>query len=328
MFLKREEYCNFINEKLDFLAYHVETNGSLNQLNTHVQCEYFYANLLNLIFDWNLISTNQTRTNYEAIDLVDENKKICVQVSSQSSKAKIENSLQSDWIKQHQDFHFYFICILHASKRTPIIDSNTSKVVFDIKNDFFDVCALLRKIQAINDIDQIKKIYQLVVKELGEPDQKKLDSDLTKIVSILAESEPLETQDKLTIDPYEVNRKIEFNNLSPMKEDIHDLWVYHRNLETIYINFTKGGKNFSQRVLSFVHKKYVLAKQTISDPVRLFEAVEEEIKKQILASANFDSTISDENLEYCVKIIAVDCFVRCKIFEDPEGYHYGLTGQH
>lgn len=85
MEMNREKYSSFITDKLTTLAIRINVNGKLNQLNTNVQCEYFYAGLLNLIFDLNLKSSNTSVSNYEAIDLVDDDKKICVQVSSNFS---------------------------------------------------------------------------------------------------------------------------------------------------------------------------------------------------------------------------------------------------
>ena len=46
----------------------------------------------------------------------------------------------------------------------------------------------------------------------------------------------------------------------------------------------------------------------------------EELKEKILKN-NLEN-ITEELLMFCIQIIVTDAFVRCKIFENPEGYKY------
>ncbi|MFT7158620.1 MAG: hypothetical protein ACI8Q1_003653 [Parvicella sp.] len=48
------------------------------------------------------------------------------------------------------------------------------------------------------------------------------------------------------------------------------------------------------------------------------------IKTEVLSSLNFDQIPIDE-LELCVDILVVDAFIRCKIFQNPDGYNYAST---
>ena len=43
-----------------------------------------------------------------------------------------------------------------------------------------------------------------------------------------------------------------------------------------------------------------------------------------LNSKNYIEIPYDE-LDVCVSILVVDAFIRCKIFENPEGYNYVIT---
>lgn len=323
MEMNREKYSSFITDKLTTLAIRINVNGKLNQLNTNVQCEYFYAGLLNLIFDLNLKSSNTSVSNYEAIDLVDDDKKICVQVSSNFSNKKIEDALNSQCAILHSGYHFIFVCIVTHCKRATVVN-NLGKFIFDIKKDFYDVNRLAKTIQSIVDIDKLKKVYDLVLKELGEPDQRKLDSDLTKIVTILA-NQKVQSDCKFTVSPYEVDRKISFNDLGDLRQDIKDLWCYHGNLEEIYDSFSQNGENISERVFSYIHFTYISYERKINDSIQLFETVVDSIRKEVLSSANLDCDISNENIYYCARIIAIDCFVRCKIFKNPEEYNYDTS---
>lgn len=92
--MNRTEYYNYIDEKLHTLAYRITTNGKLNMLHLHMHSENFYLHLFNLLYEYNLKNLNKTLQNVEAIDLIDDEKKIVIQVSSTNTKQKIESSLK------------------------------------------------------------------------------------------------------------------------------------------------------------------------------------------------------------------------------------------
>ena len=64
---------------------------------------------------------------------------------------------------------------------------------------------------------------------------------------------------------------------------------------------------------------------TVSDPDELFFLIISSIIDVIKNSKNYIE-IPYEELELCVSIIVVDAFIRCKIFKNPEGYRYVVTG--
>ncbi|WP_364146569.1 SMEK domain-containing protein [Paenibacillus sp. LPE1-1-1.1] len=92
--MNRSEYFNYIEEKLQVLAFRIEKRGRLNILDLNIYSETFFADLLNLLFNFNLVNLNVLKQNVEGIDLVDINGKIIAQVSSTCTKQKIEGSLK------------------------------------------------------------------------------------------------------------------------------------------------------------------------------------------------------------------------------------------
>ena len=60
------------------------------------------------------------------------------------------------------------------------------------------------------------------------------------------------------------------------------------------------------------------------DADELFFDVIGQVLQRIQSSANY-SPIPFDELEMCVNILVVDAFIRCKIFEDPEGYDYAAA---
>ena len=55
--------------------------------------ENFYRDFINLLYGWSLENANNRLQNIEAIDLIDDNVKLIVQVSATATKTKINNSL-------------------------------------------------------------------------------------------------------------------------------------------------------------------------------------------------------------------------------------------
>src|SRR5574344_988540 len=109
--MHRTAYYNYIDEKMHILSYRIATNGKLNMLQLHMHSESFYMHLLNLLYGYSLENLNKVLQNVEAIDLVDHNSKIIIQVSSTCTKNKVESALGKAIIKKYSNYNFKFISI-------------------------------------------------------------------------------------------------------------------------------------------------------------------------------------------------------------------------
>jgi len=160
--------------------------------------------------------------------------------------------------------------------------------------------------------------------ELGnEVDIVKLDSNLAMVINILSK-EDWDIQDSLdSIDSFEIERKISFNNLNTVKYIIDDYKVHYNRVDKIYSEFDFMGNNKSSSVLGTIRIEYIKAMNTVHDD-DLFILVLNKIQEKTLQSANCNQIPIDE-LELCVNILVVDAFIRCKIFENPKEYKYALT---
>ena len=145
--MNRTQYYNYIDEKLHTLAHRITTNGKLNMLHLHMHSENFYLHLFNLLYDYNLKNLNESLQNVEAIDLIDDNKKIVMQVSSTSTKQKIESSLKKDLIKSYSNYTFKFISI--AKDATDLRNktyNNPHAIMFNPISDIYDITSILNTV--------------------------------------------------------------------------------------------------------------------------------------------------------------------------------------
>lgn len=174
-------------------------------------------------------------------------------------------------------------------------------------------------------IGEQQNFYTFIRDELGnQVDSVKVDSNLASIINILAKEDLGSLPDFPEINSFEINRKIDFNNLQKARSTIDMYKVYYGKLDEKYEEFDKQGVNKSLSVFSVLSNQYVKLQSEYDDDVEIFYSVINNVMKMIQTSRNYVE-IPYEELEMCVCIIVVDAFIRCKIFKNPEGYDYVIA---
>jgi hypothetical protein len=126
-------------------------------------------------------------------------------------------------------------------------------------------------------------------------------------------------------NPFEVERKIQFNNLQNVESRIKDFGIYHAILKSIYDRFDEQGKNRSLTVINKVKSVFCSASrnESLTQSDIFYETIDELIT--FVKNCKVRETLSEEELLFAIYIIVVDSFIRCNIFKDPEGYVYATT---
>ena len=317
--MNRTRYYNYIEEKLNFLAYRIEKRGKINLLDLNIHSETFFAELFNILYDYNLVNLNFIKQNSEGIDLVDTRNKIIIQVSATCTKEKIENSLNKGIYLFYKDYNFKFISISkEVSNKLRITEfENPYNLIFDSQKDILDSTTLLRYILNL-EIDKQKILFEFIKKELGEEiSTVKVDSNLAEIINVLAKEDLDLKSAKINTTVFVIEEKINYNNLNGVRELIDDYKIFSVKLNQKYTEFDRGGRNKSTSILQIIRKQYVKLKNEKKNSEEIFYGVVENIMKIIEESANYKK-LPFEELEMCVDILVVDAFMRCKIFENPE----------
>lgn len=317
----RQYYLSYIGERLSTLSTNVRLLGSLNLLELNIYAEDFFVNYLNQLFGWKLINLNAVKQNSDVVDLYDSGQNLFVQVSATSTKQKIEKSLNSDFFKSRKGCHFMFLCITDDAKNLRKLKyTNPHGVLFTPSSDIIDLSYLLRQTQHLDIIKQ-KELYELTRGELGEvTDNAKFNSNLSAIVDILSRvnlSDVEHIQDRIC---FNIDDKIKYNDLQSTRKIIEDNQIFCTTLNAKYKEFDMIGANRSLAVLHSIRKHYIEAvtKCKYDNPDKLFLGILQELMDEINDSDNCPD-LPIEELELCLCIIVVDAFLRCKIFENPEG---------
>jgi hypothetical protein len=322
--VNRQRYYNYIAEKLEILSFRIKTSGKLNLLDLNIHSETLYRDFLNIIYDYNLEPSNVGKSNYEAIDLIDKETKLVLQVSATATTTKINDTLKKAKIKElaKLDYHIKFVFIADEAKK--LRDKtylNENNINFDSKIDILDKVTILESVSQLT-IDKITSVYDLMQKEFGErPDTIKLSSNLAAIVNFLAKENLGNIVNKIQLNEYGIEEKIEFNSLIDIKESTFDEYkIYYGILDRIYGEFIREGTNKTlsvfRKITSFYEKVMVVKGLTnVERFFNIIEKVEEYVMKSDLLKE-----IPEDEIDMCVRIIVVDAFVRCKIFKNPRGY--------
>lgn len=314
--MNRSSYWNLCEQRLSTLCTRIELRGKLNILDFHLHAEDFYQNFLNLLYGFSLTNMNQVTQNAVGIDLIDTVNKLVLQVSSTASKAKVESALSKD-LKAYKDSRFKFVSISKdASELRRQSYANPHGLVFVPQDDIYDVKSILTHIQH-QEIDKQRIIYDFLKKEL-QPDEDRppVETNLAAVINILAKEDFANTQNTINPIPFNVDEKLTFNNLDAAAIVIEDYKVQHHRIDRMYSVFDTAGQNKSNSVLNWLRQSYIKLSSQYSGDDLFFQVVEQAIQT-VQKSANYID-IPLEELVMWINALAVDAFIRCKIFKNPE----------
>lgn len=291
-------------------------------MDLNIHSENIYAELLNLVFGWDLKNLNASHQNSEAIDLQDEGRKILIQVSSTNTKVKIESSLTKD-LSAKKGWQFYFLSIAReATDLRKLNYSNPHGLNFNPPTDIFDVASILRKIQN-ESLDKLIAIDAFLRKEFPLVDPNRMDSGLTAVINILA-TENLNVPSTDVGITFSIEEKIAVNQLQGVaKHAIEEHVIHHPRVQKIYTEFDKQGANRSLAILAKVAQLYASKKAHMHGDA-LFASIITDVISVIRSSANYQA-MSQEELELYTHVLVVDAFIRCKIFEKPSEVSHAVT---
>lgn len=318
--MNRDIYVTKIKTLLNILKGEIKDSGKLNLLDINVHVEDFYRDLLNLVYGWQLKNMNQWNQNAAGGDLWFEDGKVVIQVSSTSTKEKIQSSIDKLSTEQFAGYRFKFLRIDgDVIKLRKELYNTHDDIVFDPSTDIIDISSLIKEITHLQ-IDSLRQVFELCVKEIVPLDTPKVtESDLAIVVKSLAANVKDWTKERRPIK-YDVEKKIDFNHLEERRRLINDYKLYIGKLNAVYGEFVDNGTDCEFIILqnlSDMYSRYLGQYESNA----LFDKIVDEARDLALNSKSAED-IPVDRVNVCINVIVVDAFIRCRIFEDPEGYSY------
>lgn len=158
--LTRGKLIGEIMDGLGQLNFVLQTRSKLGLYDLNKFCEDFVKDLLNMLYDYNLINLNETRSNEPGLDLGDEVNRLGIQVTTDKSSAKINHTLEKITPDQQARYNRFVILILGAKQgRYDSINPDlAAKLHFEVKDHIWDFGDLERDI-VTSSLEKIKDVY-------------------------------------------------------------------------------------------------------------------------------------------------------------------------
>lgn len=321
--MNKEIYLKNVAESLALLSKQVELLNAVNLYDINIIAEDFFTGLLNLIFGYKLKNANVVEKNTQAIDLIDEENKISIQVTSDNSSTKIKHTIH-EYIgnKSYEKYDRLIVLILTRKKKysKPFDTNNT--FIFDKGSDILDIKDLIKSIRGL-EIEKIREINDFLGRELCDKVYSAKETQANEIDTIIDLIEYISKHK-------EVKKKID------------------SEVDPEYKIF-KRFKDFSERLISEYTTLYTLygdAIETINETIGVDEAQDiiitfylQDISMQFLDETNdnpikalnklvgyFEDKLSVNGKKYdraAIKFYLVNEMIKCRVFPNERDEYNG-----
>ncbi len=176
----RESKIKEISNELSKIELNVRNLNYQNLNDINILQEITFKTILNIIFDYSLINLGETSAGFPAVDLVDDDNRISVQVSSNSSKHKIQSTLDSFEKNCFYKKYDRLIILIIGEKQRKYTNLRLSEnFSFNENEDIIDFKSLLRFITFL-PINKIDKILACLQTESGQPNKKGKTTEISR----------------------------------------------------------------------------------------------------------------------------------------------------
>lgn len=190
MAIQREDNLNEMKEWLVRLERYIEANKFLKHQDTNIEIEYFFRDLLNFTFGWNLDNKNAMfGASQDSFDLSDNGEGLAVQVTVTQGAKKIRKTIKS-FVGTHDSsykrlaFVYPFVSI---SKSKADFSGDLKGYDFDAERDRISLGKILGKAQDM-EVAKQSALLQLLRDELqplGSALKMGVDQTLETLISVI-----------------------------------------------------------------------------------------------------------------------------------------------
>lgn len=171
--MNQQELLYRISQLLSRFTEQVKILNSNGEFSINIHAENILIDVLNVIFECNLKNVNYEENKiYPSIDLRDQSKRIAIQVTSTGNIEKIKHTLsgfvENGLYKDYDTLYIYIITEKQKSYKQSSIDDIIGKKLAFSPDSIIDKTDLYIKLNAMNDIQKIESICQLLEKQFAD----------------------------------------------------------------------------------------------------------------------------------------------------------------
>lgn len=165
IFASADEF-NAILTRLSILRYVFVSRTKGSEYDLNKQSEKFFARLLNLVLDKNLKVMEKERKNFPAIDLGDDEARLCIQVTAENRSKKIRKTLEK--FEKHSlstRFDRLLVLVITNKKKYTATFDDVPGLDFSVERDVWDIDDLLLEIDNL-ELSRLKEVGAFLEQEL------------------------------------------------------------------------------------------------------------------------------------------------------------------
>lgn len=311
--MNREIYLKNIADSLALLSTQVSIRNAINLYDINIISEDFYPGLLNIIFDKKLINANNVEKNAPGIDLIDEENKLAIQVTSDNTSEKIKHTINEFIDKASYLKYDHLLILILTNKRKYKMEFDTKELFPFSKENILDIKDLITKIRALS-VKKLKDINDFLNLELNEKYEKSVSTEADEVGTIIDLIEFISSNKKIrklrdtVVDPeYKINYRFrEFADLIKTQY-VQLLTIYGNALAEIEkIN----GMDEAQDIITKMYLQDISIEyldKANNDPMRALS----------LLVDFFEMKLSSNGKKYnkmAIKFFLIDSLIKCNVF--------------
>ncbi|MBK5242047.1 SMEK domain-containing protein [Clostridium sp.] len=321
--MNKEIYLKNVAESLALLSKRVELLNAVNLYDINIIAEDFFAGLLNLIFDYKLKNVNVIEKNAPAIDLIDEENKISIQVTSDNSSTKIKHTI-SEYIdnKSYDKYDRLIVLILTRKKKYSALFDTNDKFVFNNGSDILDIEDLVKftrglqteKIREINDfleMELCEKVYSAKKTQANEIDT------IIDLIEYISKHKKVKKKIDVEVDPeYKIFKRFKDFAEKLILEYTTLYIVYGNAIETI--NETIGIDEAQDIIIVFYLQDISMhfLDETNDNPIKALNKLVD----------YFEDKLSVNGKKYdraAIKFYLINEMIKCRVFPNEREEYNG-----
>jgi HEAT repeat protein len=165
--LERQRLIDDVRRGIAAFQSYVGPTGRLNLLDTNVHAEDFVSKLLNALFGWQLISANRKTANHPCFDLLDDAQGLAVQVTSENTSAKLNNTINClNRHKRGEQIRSLKVFLLVPKQKRYTVGTECPGIKFDWCEDVLDFGDAVEAASRITDLRHLQRIHECIVEAI------------------------------------------------------------------------------------------------------------------------------------------------------------------
>ncbi|MCS5514921.1 SMEK domain-containing protein [Pseudomonas qingdaonensis] len=153
--LKSKDMLDEINLGLATLQNFIRPYARLNYTDINISAESLVADTLNSLYGWNLVNANTIRRNFPCIDLLDTERGVGVQVTSEKGVDKINQTLNCT---ARHELNLKRLIVFTLTPRLKNYNVNSRALDFDHARDVLDFDSVILK-AGQSSFDELSRLH-------------------------------------------------------------------------------------------------------------------------------------------------------------------------